>query len=456
MRTFEIRGVVEGFYGAFYTAPERDDLIRFLGQHGYNFYFYGPKNDRQHRTRWREAYPAKIMNQFAQTIRIARESGITFCYAISPGISICYSSDEDFAILTAKLRAFYDIGARAFSLWLDDLDPEFQHDADRKQYHSFAAAHVDLCNRLYDWLQALDPTCTLSMCPTDYHGSAPFSAYIHELGAGLHPSIDIFYTGTEICAPVISAADVAAFAAATFRAPILWDNYPVNDLAMQGEMHIGPIRQRDAALASVAKGIAANPMIQAEASKIPLLTYAEYMADPICYDADTAWERALRFVAGDESYTALRRFAENSLYSILGVPEAKPLHDKVFAALFELQLSQRAIENRMVKALDDYLTELDEASYQLKFRMDNLALRNNLLPWIEALDLWVWMGRRALMVLQALERGEPCEKLLHMMREWRENALKHPKRICGQELMPISAFVEWAVEPLETSDSAAD
>jgi hypothetical protein len=44
-------GVVEGFYGVFYTFPQRNDLIRFIGSHGYNAYLYAPKNDRQHRIR---------------------------------------------------------------------------------------------------------------------------------------------------------------------------------------------------------------------------------------------------------------------------------------------------------------------------------------------------------------------------------------------------------------------
>lgn len=42
-------GVVEGFYGVFYTFPERIDMIRFIARHGYRQYIYGPKNDRQHR-----------------------------------------------------------------------------------------------------------------------------------------------------------------------------------------------------------------------------------------------------------------------------------------------------------------------------------------------------------------------------------------------------------------------
>ena len=46
---FLIRGVLEAFYGTFYTAAERNELIRFLGAHDFNLYVYGPKNDRHHR-----------------------------------------------------------------------------------------------------------------------------------------------------------------------------------------------------------------------------------------------------------------------------------------------------------------------------------------------------------------------------------------------------------------------
>jgi hyaluronoglucosaminidase len=457
MRTipFQIRGVVEGFYGAFYTAPERDDLIRFIGRHGYNFYLYGPKNDRQHRARWREAYPAKFMAQFAQTVAIANEAGVTFGYAISPGVSISYSSADDFAILTGKLRAFYDIGVRAFSLWLDDIAPSFQHDADRQRYHSYAQAHVDLCNRLYDWLYALDPAIPLSLCPTDYHGAAPFSDYLRELGAGLHPAIDIFYTGTEICSPTIPAADAIAFAEAVQRPPLIWDNYPTNDLTMQSELHIGPIHGRDSLLYTAAKGVFVNPMIQAEASKIPLLTYADYFADPICYNPGASWKRALWYVAGDDSAQALRTFAENSLYSCLGGPEAEKLQLLVDTVLTSLRAGGRVNENEAVQALEAYFTELDEACYHLKFRMDNLALRNNLVAWIELLELWLWMGRRALLVLQALERGEPHEQTFQMMTDWLDDVLKHHKRIAGKILLPLAEYVFEKREQQGITDAAA-
>src|SRR5579872_990933 len=116
---FNVRGVVEGFYGTYYTFPERNDLIRFAGRNGLNFYMYGPKNDRQHRVRWRDPYPPVILDEFAETIQIARECGVTFCYAISFGTPLDFVTHEDFEVVTVKLREFYVRGCRAFGVLLD-------------------------------------------------------------------------------------------------------------------------------------------------------------------------------------------------------------------------------------------------------------------------------------------------------------------------------------------------
>jgi hyaluronoglucosaminidase len=196
---FDIRGVVEGFYGFFYTPLERMNLIRFLGKTGYNAYFYAPKNDRYHRVKWREPYPIKDIEIFDKTIQVAKENGINFCYCISPGASICYSGASDFEFITDKFLAFYKLGVRDFSLLLDDITPEFSYEEDRAHYSSYADAHADLCNRVFTWLKKLDDEIQLSMCPTDYAGSAPFSPYIFELGQKLHSDIMIMYTGTQVC-----------------------------------------------------------------------------------------------------------------------------------------------------------------------------------------------------------------------------------------------------------------
>ena len=336
-RPFAIRGALEGFYGTFYSFAQRNDLIAFLGRHGFNAYLYGPKNDRHHRRHWREPYPEQHMAQFAQTVRIADDAGIAFAYALSPGATVSYHDAGDFSSLTNKLRAFYDIGVRDFSLFLDDIDPTFSDGADAAYYDSYAAAQADLCNRTLAWLRKLDTGCTLSMCPTDYHGSAPFGDYLHELGAKLEPNIGVFYTGPRICSTTITAADAADFAQAVQRPPLIWDNYPVNDLAMQPELHIGPIRGRDGSLNKHVSGVYANLMTQPEASKIPLHTFAAYFREPSGYEPGHAWDAAIRQVAGDDSAAAFQLLAENSLGGCLRTPEAERLTALSQAALAALQ-----------------------------------------------------------------------------------------------------------------------
>jgi hyaluronoglucosaminidase len=444
MSPFQIRGVVEGFYGVFYTAPERDDLIRFLGRQGFNFYLYAPKNDRQHRARWREAYPPRIMEQFRNTAAIATEVGVQFAYALSPVVSLCHACKEDFEVITSKFQAFYQIGIRAFALCFDDMKPEFSYEIDRLSYKNYAEAHADLTNRIYEWLKERD--CSFSICPTDYHGTAPFSDYIHELGRQLEPKIDVFYTGREICSPSILTEEVLAFGEAVKRTPIIWDNYPVNDLAMQPELHLAPISGRDADLHRAVKGILINPMIQAEASKIPLMSYADYLVRPESYQPEQAWEKALETIAGEESATALKLLAENSLYSCLDSSKVEKLDILGQATLKSLQSGQSVLNNVEVEKLDAYLNELDEATYHLKFRMENLALRSNLLPWIELIEHYLWMGRRALLLLRATESGLIDEHLLRMMNENFEDAQKHPKRMAGKSLF---ALVQYLKEKLE-------
>ncbi|HLJ67176.1 MAG TPA: protein O-GlcNAcase [Chloroflexota bacterium] len=405
---FGLRGVVEGFYGTFYTFPERQDLIRFLGDQGFNLYLYGPKNDRQHRMRWWDPYPPFVLDRFEDTIALASERGIDFCYAISFGVPINYESSEEFATVTEKLRGFFDRGCRSFGILFDDLTVGFAHEENCRVFPNVASAHADVANRVLDWARRLDPDCTLFVCPAEYHGRPPFSPYVGELGRTLDEAVHVFYTGPEIRSRAIRAQDVTAFAEVLGRPPVIWDNYPVNDLQMKSHVHLGPLRGRAAALHAVSRGFASNLMLQAEASKIALHTVAEYLHDPLSYDPDAAWRRALATVAGAESAEPLRQFAESSLQSCLEAEEAPEMTWRTMAALQALRRDE-SVSSEPVQELAKYYTGLDEACYHLKHRMRNLALRQNLLPWIEALEGKLWLGRYALMALQTVESGGDLE-----------------------------------------------
>ena len=430
-------GVVEGFYGVFYTFPERLDLIRFLGRHGGNLYIYAPKNDRQHRARWWEPYPEQVMIQFAVTVTTARAAGVRFCYAISPGGSIQYSSADDFNRLTAKLRGFYEIGVRAFSLMMDDNEPGLRHPADSEQFATLPEAQASLANRVYEWLKRLNPACTLSFVPAEYSGRAPFSDRLKTLGRLLHPDIDLFYTGPETCSARITAEDARAFAQAVGRKPLIWDNYPVNDLSMQPELHLAPLTGRSADLPDETKGFLFNPMVQAEASKIPLRTALAYCADPAGYEPADAWQAGLEEIAGEDYAAPLRLLAQNTNLSCLG-RNGQTLERLAVAATSAVVNGE--LEAQAVRELEAYLTEIDEATYTLKFRLENLPLRANLLPWIEVLEHWMWMTRFSLNVLRAIQQSQPFGEDLNRVNEYREAIRGHAKRIASPALQTLSDY----------------
>jgi hyaluronoglucosaminidase len=425
----------------FYTPREREELVRWLGRHGFNLYVYGPKNDRHHRRTWREPYPAQFMGEFARVVAAGREAGVAVCYALSPSAGLVHSSAEDFAAITGKLHAFYNIGVRAFGLFFDDITPQFADARDGARYGGYGEAHADLCNRTLEWLQALDPSCRLTMCPTEYHGAPPFGRYLQELGAHLRPEIGVFYTGPGIVSPQIMAADAAAFAGVVGRPPLIWDNYPVNDLAMQPELHIGPVRGREAGLVDTALGVAANLMLQPEASKIALHTFASYFAEPHGYDPETAWAEALVAVAGEEGAGRLRLLAENSLRSYLGTPEAARYTALAAAAANELEAAAGVDESAAARQLEGYLQAVDEACYYLRHYLPNLALRREIQPWSERLAAWAELGSVALGLLRADEAGQRDEGLLRRWREVQAELARGEKRIAEEALAPLLAVV---------------
>ena len=58
-------------------------------------YVYAPKDDYKHRAYWRELYTVEEAEHLSGLISAAQENGITFYYALSPGLDIVYSSAKE-------------------------------------------------------------------------------------------------------------------------------------------------------------------------------------------------------------------------------------------------------------------------------------------------------------------------------------------------------------------------
>lgn len=308
---FEVRGVVEGFYGPPWTHQARRDVLDFVAARGMNAYVYAPKDDPFHRARWREPYPAAELDALVDLHRHCRSLDVRFGFALSPGLDVDAGAQTDREAVMAKLLAFATEGVDWFVLAFDDVPMR----------DGAGAAHADLCGWLRERVEG-----RLSVVPTDYVGTAR-SAYLDDLAAGLPADVDLLWTGTTVVPPTITAAEAEARRAATGEHPlIVWDNYPVNDAFMADSLHLGPVVGRDPRLVSVCAGLLANPMPQARASMVALATAADFLSDPAAYDPERSWERAIAAIGG-EATPALRALGRACAASRL--EPRVPLHDLV-------------------------------------------------------------------------------------------------------------------------------
>ena len=71
---------------------------------GLNTYLYAPKDDYKHRLHWRECYSQKEEESLRHMISSAKRRGVTFVYALSPGLDIIFSAKSDVKCLKQKLQ----------------------------------------------------------------------------------------------------------------------------------------------------------------------------------------------------------------------------------------------------------------------------------------------------------------------------------------------------------------
>ncbi|KPP95265.1 MAG: hyaluronoglucosaminidase Hya [Bacteroidetes bacterium HLUCCA01] len=359
---FEYTGVVEGFYGTPWSHEARLDMIDFMGEAGLKHYFYAPKDDPFHRTRWREPYTGEHLDRFKDYIRAAEEADVVLWFAISPGLSITYSSEEDYAALLAKVSDMLNLGVAHIALFLDDVPETLQHADDREQFASLGEAHAHLVRRLREDLRMRD--VPLIVCPTTYTAAWGNRDYLRTLSEGIPDDIPLFWTGSDIAPAQITREDAELWADYIGRKPLLWDNFPVNDFETWRPI-VGPVTGREPALSQTTLGIIANPMDTPYLSMIPLYTVGQYARRPFSYNPEDAWRDAIEHLAGNDAYQVLRPLLRlymdygwtDNVFTPLYTP-GKPLNIQTIAEsldLFDQTLSElrddRFKENRYVQQI---------------------------------------------------------------------------------------------------------
>jgi len=119
--------------------------------------------------------------------------------------------------------------------------------------------------------------------PTEYVGTRP-TPYLDALARGVPDDVPIAWTGSLVVNESITVGEAQARAESLGgRAPLVWDNFPVNDAVMSDRLHLGPLWGREPGLVDVCSGYLANPMVQPRASLVPLGSIAAWLRgdDPL-------------------------------------------------------------------------------------------------------------------------------------------------------------------------------
>ncbi|HEX4225391.1 MAG TPA: beta-N-acetylglucosaminidase domain-containing protein [Pseudonocardiaceae bacterium] len=416
---YPIRGVIEGFYGTPWSDQQRLDQFAFYGAHKMDTYVYSPKNDPYLRDQWRDPYPADQLAALKTLVDGADANHVTFTYALSPGLSVCYSSAADEQALVAKFQSLWDIGVRSFAIPLDDISyTTWNCAADQTRFGTggaaAGAAQSYLLNAVQRDFVATHPGASrLEMVPTEYSDVAA-SPYKDAIKAQLDPAVVVEWTGVGVIAPVITPAQAAAAKAVYGHDILAWDNYPVNDY-VTNRLLLGPYVGRSPGLTGSLVGITANPMIEPDASKIALFNVADFTWNDTAYNPTKSWQAGLREFAGSnpQAQAGLDAFADLEYYSEIDPTQAPVLAARVASFWSAWESDRPGAANQ----LDAYLTTIQNIPSVLSTKLPNAAeFATETQPWLDSAGTWGQAARAALRMLTDERAGNGAAAMADRVR----------------------------------------
>ena len=434
--SFVIRGVIEGFYGTPWTHNQRKRGLIHFARKNMNSFIFAPKDDPWQRFDWRTPFQASFLKTTEELVQLGRDLLVDVSVCVSPGLTISYSSQEDLSALLVRYTQLHQIGVRRFGLLLDDIPGDLQYPEDKRNFATLAEAHAKLSNDILSEITKLGHDTSLFVCPLQYHGRG-HEPYISELGKKLDPAIDLMWTGRQICSEYLEVIDAKNFLSHTTKRPFYWDNFPVNDVAMVHQLHIGPIQKRDAELGVHAVGLVANPMDRFEASLIPLTTIADYLWDSSGYQHEQSWEIALKeFVGVEKDRSALRHLFRNCFESCLAVDAAPDFGGMLGSVTLAWRTGKLSEASQMLKEWSSQIEQNYEVITSTDFSWPEL--RKEIGPW---LNKYRNVGHALLEVSKVISsahvhsgRLQGTDELSNAVKKIRNSLAQDPTRIFGDGL----------------------
>jgi hyaluronoglucosaminidase len=433
---FEIRGVIEGFYGKPWSHNQRKKGLKHFAKYNMNSFVLAPKDDPWQRFDWRTKFNESFLKSTKELVELAKDLVIDLSVCVSPGLTIRYSSDEDIESLLVRYRQLADIGVTRFGLLLDDIPWSLQFPEDQSKFKNIAAAHAHLANEVLRKLAEEISGASLFVCPLQYHGRGN-EPYISEFGQALNANIDLMWTGRQICSEYLDIFDADKFYEGTAKRPLYWDNFPVNDVAMIHQLHVGPIKKREVGLGGHARGLLANPMEHFESSLIPIATIGDYLWNSKTYNAEKSWDSALsELLIQSEDREAIRHLFRNCFESCLAVDPAPEFNSLLGAATLAWRTGK---PSESAAQLESHANAI-ESNYQ-RINSSNFTwpeITSEISRWLKK---YREVGQALLKVAEVLKASQFSDgrirgsvELANQVREIRNSLAKDPTRIFGDGL----------------------
>ena len=220
-----IKGYLEGYYGNLLEWKDRERILDTLSILKFNSYFYCPKEDINHRFKWRKVYNKKWQNNFKKFCKLATIKKIKILAGISPGLDYNFSNIDDYNFLKNKILSLIRLGANEIVILFDDIIERFSKEHNSKK-HNIGFLHANLINKLSNELQL-----KIHVVPSIYADELIIDSkfYLNSFLKTINERAIIFYCGKKIIATSSSDYSLLRISQNINNDIIIWDNFYAND-----------------------------------------------------------------------------------------------------------------------------------------------------------------------------------------------------------------------------------
>ena len=239
----KVKGYIEGYYGKLLSWKERNEILDVLAKNNMNFYFYCPKEDINHRLKWRLKYKNKWLSDFKKFIKYAEKKHIQIIVGISPGLDFDFKSysmgkKKDIKLLIQKFEIFLSYSVKHIAILFDDIPNDFNL---RVKNEAEGEIHAKIINEIQGALK----TSVFSV-PRIYSDElvSENKKYLDDFFKIINKSVQVFFTGKYIVSKNFNSSQKILLQKIKENKIVNWDNFYANDYC-PNKLFIGPWKNQN-------------------------------------------------------------------------------------------------------------------------------------------------------------------------------------------------------------------